>query len=78
MTVEADGGRYFLQVQIPPRRLIAIGAVHIAQSLVPMAASAATSSASAAGSAARSAPWTPRSPGCGASSSRNRVSRAIC
>jgi xanthine dehydrogenase accessory factor len=38
MTVEADGGRYFLQVQIPPRRLIAIGAVHIAQSLVPMAA----------------------------------------
>jgi xanthine dehydrogenase accessory factor len=38
MTVEADGARYFLQVQIPPRRLIAIGAVHIAQSLVPMAA----------------------------------------
>jgi xanthine dehydrogenase accessory factor len=38
MTFEADGARYFLQVQIPPRRLIAIGAVHIAQSLVPMAA----------------------------------------
>lgn len=38
MTVEADGKRYFLQVQIPPRRLIVVGAVHIAQSLVPMAA----------------------------------------
>lgn len=38
MTVEADGARYFLQVQIPPRRLIVVGAVHIAQSLVPMAA----------------------------------------
>lgn len=38
MTVEADSKRYFLQVQIPPRRLIVVGAVHIAQSLVPMAA----------------------------------------
>jgi len=38
LTVEADGKRYFLQVQIPPRRLIVVGAVHIAQSLVPMAA----------------------------------------
>lgn len=38
MTVEADGKRYFLQVQIPPRRLVVVGAVHIAQSLVPMAA----------------------------------------
>ena len=38
MTVEAEGERYFLQVQIPPRRLIVVGAVHIAQSLVPMAA----------------------------------------
>lgn len=38
ITVEADGKRYFLQVQIPPRRLIVVGAVHIAQSLVPMAA----------------------------------------
>jgi xanthine dehydrogenase accessory factor len=38
MTVDADGKRYFLQVQIPPRRLIVVGAVHIAQSLVPMAA----------------------------------------
>lgn len=37
-TVEVDGKRYFLQVQIPPRRLIVVGAVHIAQSLVPMAA----------------------------------------
>ena len=38
MTVEAEGERYFLQVQIPPRRLVVVGAVHIAQSLVPMAA----------------------------------------
>lgn len=38
ITVDADGKRYFLQVQIPPRRLIVVGAVHIAQSLVPMAA----------------------------------------
>ena len=38
MSVEAEGERYFLQVQIPPRRLIVVGAVHIAQSLVPMAA----------------------------------------
>lgn len=38
MTVEAEGERYFLLVQIPPRRLVVVGAVHIAQSLVPMAA----------------------------------------
>jgi len=38
MTVEAEGERFFLQVQIPPRRLVVVGAVHIAQSLVPMAA----------------------------------------
>jgi xanthine dehydrogenase accessory factor len=38
ISVEAEGERYFLQVQIPPRRLIVVGAVHIAQSLVPMAA----------------------------------------
>lgn len=37
-SVEVDGKRYFLQVQIPPRRLIVVGAVHTAQSLVPMAA----------------------------------------
>jgi len=38
MSVDVDGRRYFLQVQIPPRRLIVVGAVHTAQSLVPMAA----------------------------------------
>ena len=37
-TVELGGKRLFLQVQNPPLRLIIIGAVHIAQTLAPMAA----------------------------------------
>jgi xanthine dehydrogenase accessory factor len=36
--LELDGKRFFLQVQNPSLRLIVIGAVHIAQSLAPMAA----------------------------------------
>ena len=38
LTVESGGERYFVQVFSPPRRLIAVGAVHIAQTLVPIAA----------------------------------------
>lgn len=38
MAVDVDGQRYFIQVFNPPRRLIVVGAVHIAQSLAPMAA----------------------------------------
>lgn len=37
-TIELAGKRLFLQVQNPPLRLIIIGAVHIAQTLAPMAA----------------------------------------
>lgn len=37
-TVESSRGRAFLQVFNPPLRLAVIGAVHIAQALVPMAA----------------------------------------
>jgi xanthine dehydrogenase accessory factor len=37
-TVELGGKRLFLQVQNPPLRLVIIGAVHIAQTLAPMAA----------------------------------------
>lgn len=37
-TVESGGDRYFIHIFNPPRRLIVVGAVHIAQSLVPMAA----------------------------------------
>ena len=37
-TVELGGKHLFLQVQNPPLRLIIIGAVHIAQTLAPMAA----------------------------------------
>jgi xanthine dehydrogenase accessory factor len=37
-TLELGGKRLFLQVQNPPLRLIIIGAVHIAQTLAPMAA----------------------------------------
>jgi xanthine dehydrogenase accessory factor len=37
-TLELSGKRLFLQVQNPPLRLIIIGAVHIAQTLAPMAA----------------------------------------
>jgi xanthine dehydrogenase accessory factor len=37
-TVEADGRQYFLNVHVPPARLVIIGAVHISQALAPMAA----------------------------------------
>jgi xanthine dehydrogenase accessory factor len=37
-TVELGGKRLFLQVQNPPLRLVIVGAVHIAQTLAPMAA----------------------------------------
>ncbi|WP_439597886.1 XdhC family protein [Falsiroseomonas sp.] len=36
--VEQDGAAWFIQPQNPPLRLIVVGAVHIAQALVPMAA----------------------------------------
>src|SRR5436190_1908539 len=36
-TVEIGGQKIFLNVYVPPRRLIIVGAVHIAQSLAPMA-----------------------------------------
>jgi xanthine dehydrogenase accessory factor len=36
-TIESAGKRYFLTVQAPPARLIAIGAVHVSQALAPMA-----------------------------------------
>ena len=39
-TVEDSGRRYFINVLSPPRRLAVVGAVHIAQQLVPMAAMA--------------------------------------
>jgi xanthine dehydrogenase accessory factor len=38
MTTDIHGARYFVQVFNPPRRLIIVGAVHIAQALGPMAA----------------------------------------
>jgi xanthine dehydrogenase accessory factor len=38
--VERDGRRYFLQVFSQPRRLAVVGAVHVAQSLIPMAVAA--------------------------------------
>jgi len=37
-TVKLDGTDWFLNVYNPPMRLIVVGAVHIAQALVPMAA----------------------------------------
>src|SRR5690554_3001838 len=37
-TVEAEGRSYFLNVHLPPPRLVVIGAVHISQALAPMAA----------------------------------------
>ena len=37
-TVTVDGASVFLQVHNPPVRLVVVGAVHIAQALVPMAA----------------------------------------
>lgn len=36
-TVEIGGAKIFLNVYVPPPRLIIVGAVHIAQSLAPMA-----------------------------------------
>ncbi|MDE3177884.1 MAG: XdhC family protein [Pseudomonadota bacterium] len=36
-TVERDGASYFLTVQVPPVRLVMIGAVHISQALGPIA-----------------------------------------
>ena len=36
-TVEAEGHNYFLNVHVPPARLVVIGAVHISQALAPMA-----------------------------------------
>ena len=36
-TLDESGKRYFLQPFPPPKRMIVVGAVHIAQSLVPMA-----------------------------------------
>lgn len=35
--VEADGQRFFLNVHLPARRMVIIGAVHISQALAPMA-----------------------------------------
>lgn len=37
--VDIDGARWFLQVQAPLHRLVVVGAVHVAQSLAPLAAS---------------------------------------
>ena len=36
-TVAAEGGPAFLSVQVPPVRLVVIGAVHVSQALAPMA-----------------------------------------
>jgi len=36
-TVESDGRTWFLNVHVPPPRLVVIGAVHISQALAPMA-----------------------------------------
>ena len=38
--VEIDGRRLFLNVHLPPPRIVVIGAVHISQALYPMAATA--------------------------------------
>lgn len=37
-TVDLGGAKIFLNVYVPPARLVIVGAVHIAQSLAPMAA----------------------------------------
>ena len=37
-TTEHEGRSYFLAVQVPPVRLVVIGAVHVSQTLAPMAA----------------------------------------
>jgi xanthine dehydrogenase accessory factor len=36
-SVEADGTNWFLNVHLPPPRIVVIGAVHISQALAPMA-----------------------------------------
>ena len=36
-TVEAEGRSFFLNVHLPPPRLVVVGAVHISQALAPMA-----------------------------------------
>ena len=36
--IEADGGLWFLNVHVPPPRIVVIGAVHISQALAPIAA----------------------------------------
>jgi xanthine dehydrogenase accessory factor len=36
--VEADGASWFLNVHVPPPRIVVIGAVHISQALAPIAA----------------------------------------
>lgn len=37
-TIETEAGTFFLNVHLPPPRLIVIGAVHVSQALAPMAA----------------------------------------
>jgi xanthine dehydrogenase accessory factor len=39
---EIAGGSLFLTVQLPPPKLVIIGAVHISQALAPMARSPAS------------------------------------
>src|SRR6202158_4184389 len=36
-TAEAEGGRSFLELHLPPPRMVITGAVHISQALAPMA-----------------------------------------
>ncbi|MGB8817170.1 MAG: XdhC family protein [Rhizobiaceae bacterium] len=36
--IEADGASFFINVHVPPPRIVVIGAVHISQALAPMAA----------------------------------------
>jgi xanthine dehydrogenase accessory factor len=36
-TVDAPSGRYFLEIHLPPPRIVVTGAVHISQALAPMA-----------------------------------------
>ncbi len=36
-SVDHDGRKYFLAVQVPPVRLVVVGAVHVSQALAPMA-----------------------------------------
>jgi xanthine dehydrogenase accessory factor len=36
--IEADGTSFFINVHVPPPRIVVIGAVHISQALAPMAA----------------------------------------